>query len=187
MLSQILSPLAQMSQKASHPEYKLKVYLQALQDWPQRLSELSFDCSPPRCPPQPQNYTAVRPCRHYFPISGLCPSDRETLIPTWLAVNISSLLGLLWTSPGIFRHPEGLEEFSLQRKQKDGKAIFTIFWKHYVKMPLISFNSESSLISWRRQWLPTPGLSPGKSHGWRSLVGCSPGGRRTELDTTAAT
>ena len=99
MLSQILSPLAQMSQKASHPEYKLKVYLQALQDWPQHLSELSFDCSPPRRPPQPQNYTVVRPCRHYFPISGLCPSDRETLIPTWLAVNISSLLGLLWTSP----------------------------------------------------------------------------------------
>ena len=25
----------------------------------------------------------------------------------------------------------------------------------------------------RRQWHPTPGLLPGKSHGWRSLVGCS--------------
>ena len=24
---------------------------------------------------------------------------------------------------------------------------------------------------------PTPVLSPGKSHGWRSLVGCSPWGR----------
>ena len=30
----------------------------------------------------------------------------------------------------------------------------------------------------RRQWHPTPVLLPGKSHGWRSLVGC------TELDTT---
>ena len=29
----------------------------------------------------------------------------------------------------------------------------------------------------RRQWHPTPVLSPGKSHGWRSLVGCSPWGR----------
>ena len=28
----------------------------------------------------------------------------------------------------------------------------------------------------RRQWHPTPGLLPGKSHGWRSLVGCSPWG-----------
>ena len=29
----------------------------------------------------------------------------------------------------------------------------------------------------RRQWHPTPVLLPGKSHGWRSLVGCSPRGR----------
>ena len=36
---------------------------------------------------------------------------------------------------------------------------------------------------WRRQWHPTPVLLPGKSHGWRSLVGCSPWGCR-ELDTT---
>ena len=33
------------------------------------------------------------------------------------------------------------------------------------------------------RWLPTPVLLPGKSHGWRSLVGCSPWGR-TESDTT---
>ena len=34
-----------------------------------------------------------------------------------------------------------------------------------------------------RQWHPTPGLLPGKSHGWRSLVGYSPRGRK-ESDTT---
>ena len=38
-------------------------------------------------------------------------------------------------------------------------------------------------FSWRRQWHPTPVLLPGKSHGWRSLIGCSPWGRY-ELDTT---
>ena len=32
-------------------------------------------------------------------------------------------------------------------------------------------------IPWRREWHPTPVLLPGKSHGWRSLVGCSPWGR----------
>ena len=39
--------------------------------------------------------------------------------------------------------------------------------------------------SWfqRRRWLPTPVLLPGKPHGWRSLVGCSPWGRE-ESDTT---
>ena len=35
----------------------------------------------------------------------------------------------------------------------------------------------------RRQWWPTPVLLPGKSHGWRSLVGCSPWGR-IESDMT---
>ena len=35
----------------------------------------------------------------------------------------------------------------------------------------------------RRRWHPTPVLLPGKSHGWRSLVGCSPQGRE-ESDTT---
>ena len=35
----------------------------------------------------------------------------------------------------------------------------------------------------RRQWQPTPVLLPGKSHGWRSLVGCSPWGRE-ESDRT---
>ena len=30
------------------------------------------------------------------------------------------------------------------------------------------------LVIWRRQWQPTPVLLPGKSRGWRRLVGCSP-------------
>ena len=30
---------------------------------------------------------------------------------------------------------------------------------------------------WGRQWHPTPVFLPGKSHGWRSLVGSSPWGR----------
>ena len=38
------------------------------------------------------------------------------------------------------------------------------------------------LVMRRRQWHPTPVLLPGKSHGWRSLEGCSPWGR-WESDT----
>ena len=34
-----------------------------------------------------------------------------------------------------------------------------------------------SILVQRRQWHPTPVLLPGKSHGQRSLVGCSPWGR----------
>ena len=42
---------------------------------------------------------------------------------------------------------------------------------------------KSSYLIWRRRWHPTPVLLPGKSHGWRSLVGCSPWGLE-ESDTT---
>ena len=38
-------------------------------------------------------------------------------------------------------------------------------------------------LCWRRQWHPTPVLLPGKFHGRRSLVGCSPSGHY-ESDTT---
>ena len=38
-------------------------------------------------------------------------------------------------------------------------------------------------ISWRRKWQPTPVFLPGKSHGWRSLVGYSPWDLK-ESDTT---
>ena len=51
-------------------------------------------------------------------------------------------------------------------------------------IPHFSFDLHFSLIiSWRRQWHPTPVLLPGKSHGRRSLVGCSPWGHE-ESDTT---
>ena len=45
---------------------------------------------------------------------------------------------------------------------------------------------EHSIFHQRRQWHPTPVLLSGKSHGWRSLVGCHLWGR-TELDTTKVT
>ena len=38
-------------------------------------------------------------------------------------------------------------------------------------------------MAWRRRWQPTPVLLPGKFHGWRSLVGCSPWSHE-ESDTT---
>ena len=34
-----------------------------------------------------------------------------------------------------------------------------------------------TFMHWRRQWQPTPVLLPGKSHGRRNLMGCSPWGR----------
>jgi len=48
----------------------------------------------------------------------------------------------------------------------------------YSKFPL----ATDFTYGWRRQWHPTPVFLPGKHHGQRSLVGCSPWGRY-KLDT----
>ena len=54
---------------------------------------------------------------------------------------------------------------------------------------LLQHHSSKASILWhsaffqRKQWQPTPVLLPGKSHGRRSLVGCSPWGCE-ESDTT---
>ena len=45
------------------------------------------------------------------------------------------------------------------------------------------FDSSVWKIPWRRKWQPTPVFLPGESNGQRSLVGCSPRGRK-ESDTT---
>ena len=51
---------------------------------------------------------------------------------------------------------------------------------------VISELRETRLLSWRRQWQPTPVFLPGESQGRGSLVGCCLWGP-TESDTTEAT
>ena len=64
------------------------------------------------------------------------------------------------------------------------KVIFiTNCWRTWLNFVKSCCFMEGRTCEWRRQWHPTPVLLPGKSHGWRSLVGCSPWGR-WELDTT---
>jgi len=71
----------------------------------------------------------------------------------------------------IYRRNQSTKSFhGLSMMASPGRSL--IPWPHYTTLP-------SSF----RQWHPTPVLLPGKSHGRRSLVGCSPWGRE-ELDTT---
>ena len=50
--------------------------------------------------------------------------------------------------------------------------------------PRLAVKFFTTSATWRRrQWHPTPVFSPGKSHGWRSLVGYSPQGHK-ESDPT---
>ena len=55
--------------------------------------------------------------------------------------------------------------------------------KHLPTMRETGFDPWVEKILWRRKWQPTPVLLPGKSHGWKSLVGYSPWGCK-ESDTT---
>ena len=55
-------------------------------------------------------------------------------------------------------------------------------WKRSICIPISKKAnakecSNYCTIAFKRQWHPTPVLLPGKSHGWRSLVGCNPRGR----------
>ena len=47
----------------------------------------------------------------------------------------------------------------------------------------LGFDPCVGKIPWRRKWQPTAVFLPGESHGWRSLAGYSPWGRK-ESDTT---
>ena len=51
-------------------------------------------------------------------------------------------------------------------------TLKSLLQHHSSKAPII----QHSAFFRRRQWHPTPVLLPGKSHGWRSLVGFSPWG-----------
>ena len=69
------------------------------------------------------------------------------------------------------------------------KETFKKIYSSLVNYTIVSrsetflFFTLSSSSRRRRQWHPTPVLLPGKSHGQRSLVGCSPWGHE-ESDTT---
>ena len=69
----------------------------------------------------------------------------------------------------------------LFKKIRDSRGTF------HAKMGTIKNRNSTDLTeAGRRQWHSTPVLLPGKSHGRRSLVSCSPWGH-TESDTTEGT
>ena len=101
-----------------------------------------------------------------FPVSQLFTSGGQSIgasasatvlpmsIQGWFPLGLTGLISL--QSKGLSRVFSGT---TIQRHQFFG--IQPSFW-------------SKSYICWRRKWQPTPVLLPGKSHGWRSLVGYSP-------------
>ena len=75
--------------------------------------------------------------------------------------------------------PEG--EVSKDTGNRPLTGVWPSTWKLVYLCSQVLFLSNP--VPQRRQWQPTPVLLPGKSHGRRSLVGCSPWGR-DESDMT---
>ena len=69
------------------------------------------------------------------------------------------------------------------RTKIESQVILEACTFHWITGPSHYFLLSCTLDHRRRQWHLTPVLLPGKSHGWRSLVGCSPRGRE-ESDMT---
>ena len=72
---------------------------------------------------------------------------------------------------------------SCSQRTANGQFSFQAQRKAIQRMSTQLLNCTHLTQSRRRQWQPTSVLLPGKSHGWRSLVGFSPWGRE-ESDTT---
>jgi len=100
------------------------------------------------------------PASGYFPMSQLFPSGGQCVgastSASVLPMNVQD-----WFPLGL----TGL----ISRLTKGLSRIFS-------STTVGSINSYSRDGEQRRQWHPTPVFLPGKSCGWRSLVGCSPWG-----------
>ena len=59
------------------------------------------------------------------------------------------------------------------------KNTFESVLMRWMKLePIMQTEVSQKEKQYTNQWQPTPVLLPGKSHGWRSLVGYSPWGRK---------
>ena len=80
----------------------------------------------------------------------------------------------------------GCDSWTIKKAEHQRIDAFELWcWRRLFRVPWTARISNQSILKeissdyslgWRRQWHPTPVLLPGKSHGRRSLVGCSPWG-----------
>ena len=123
------------------------------------------------------------------PLSGQCVKSNPFIIILKYCLPFFILLSIFQTLPDIWYHNRMDTEADLRIQLSfvnadikdflggsDGKSIC-------LHRGRPRFYPWVGKIPWRRNWQPAPVLLPGKSHGWRSLVGYSPWGCK-ESDTT---
>ena len=97
---------------------------------------------------------------------------------TFVGKVMSLLLNMLSREPSLTRSQQTKARLgSITHRLCDLGPRTAHLWASvsHAKQPGFGFGETSAPLQ-RRQWRPTPVLLPGKSHGRRSLVGCSPWG-----------
>ena len=94
-----------------------------------------------------------------------------------MAFSIFIFLLLSWPSMSRTSSSSQTETPYLLNNNIIHRAYKICFDQLFVLLVRLPVNRRLLVVKRRRQWHPTPVLLPGKSHGWRSLVGCSPWGR----------
>ena len=130
---------------------------------------------------------------HLYQISDAIQPSHPLSSPSPPAFNLSSIrvfsnesaLRIRWPKYWSFR-------FNISpANEHSGLISFRIDWsdllavqgtlksrlQHHSSKASILWHSAFFIVQLSRQWHPSPVLLPGKSHGQRSLVGCSPWGR----------
>ena len=104
------------------------------------------------------NREGIQPDIHVHPFSPRLRSHPHCDIFDGFKTSSSSTPNFLWPSPSVF---------------------LKVWFSSPSNLTILSVWNLYRHAAWgrRRQWHPTPVLLPGKSHGWRSLEGCSPWGR----------
>ena len=87
----------------------------------------------------------------------------------------------------------GCESWTVKKAERQRTDVFDLWcWRRLLRVPWTARRSNQSILKGDQPWdffgrndakAETPVLLPGKSHGWRSLVGYSPWGC-SESDTT---
>ena len=105
-------------------------------------------------------------------------SESQPLVLFFLTVYSFSIFGCKEYNQSVFRIGQLVMSLCRVLSCVAGRGCL-LWWVCSLGKTLLAF----ALFHFqRRQWKPTPVLLPGKSHEWRSLVGCSSWGLK-ELDT----
>ena len=126
---------------------------------------------------------------YHWNFMGTLFLDYEKITELRQQSNLSKLVKWIWTKywpdnkPYAFPYYTACKEFFIVLLAEMWASLVAQMVKNLPAMQETWVWFLGWKIPWRREWLPSPVLLPGESHGQRSLAGYSPWGHK-ESDTT---